>query len=114
MHIKIKGDVLMSNAVFYVSFKLKKEASVPDFLRAAEKLNDEYMSKQKGYISWQQLVDGETWADIVNFETMEDAKRVANPSGENDLAEKFYSFINLSTCKVHLFSVERNYGKHGK
>ena len=37
----------MPNAVFFVSFKLKKGASVPDFLLAAEKLNNEYMSKWK-------------------------------------------------------------------
>ena len=33
----------MSKAVFYCSFKLKKGASVPDFLLAAEKLNNEYI-----------------------------------------------------------------------
>lgn len=99
----------MSNAVFFVSFKLKKGVSVPDFLLAAEKLNNEYMSKQKGYISWKQLVDGETWADFITFETMDDAQKVAEPCGTNDLAEKFYSFINLNSCKSHLFSVERSY-----
>ena len=99
----------MSNAVYYVSYNLKKGASVSDFLLASEKLNDEYMSKQKGYISWKQLLDGEMWVDLLTFETMEDAKRVSNPSGANDLATKFYSFINLNSCKVHLFSVERSY-----
>jgi len=99
----------MPNGVFFVSFKLKKGASIPDFLLAAEKLNDEYMSKQKGYISWKQLVDGETWADFITFETMEDAKRVGKSSNPNDLAEKFYSFINLSSCKAHFFTVEKSY-----
>jgi hypothetical protein len=99
----------MSNAVFYVSFKLKKGASVPDFLVAAEMLNNGYMSKQKGYISWQQLVDGETWADYITFETLDDAKTVAESNSPNELAEKFYSFINLNTCKAHIFVVERNY-----
>jgi hypothetical protein len=100
----------MANAVYFVSFKLKKGASVPGFLLAAELLNDGYMSKQKGYISWKQCVDGDTWADILTFDTMDDAKRVSNPSSTNDLAEKFYSFINLNSCKVHLFSVEKSYG----
>lgn len=99
----------MSNTVFYVSFKLKKGASVPDFLRAAEELNNVYMSKQKGFISWQQLVDGDTWADYITFETMDDAKKVAQPTEKNELAQKFYSFINMNSCKCHLFSVERNY-----
>src|SRR5215510_712243 len=99
----------MPNAVYFVSFKLKKGASVPHFLLAAEKLNNGYMSKQKGYISWKQLNDGETWADLITFESMKDAKKVSQPSGTNDLAEKFYSFINLSSCKSHLFSIEKEY-----
>ena len=99
----------MSNTIFYVSYKLKKGASVPNFLHASEKLNDEYMSKQKGYISWQQGLDGETWADLITFETMEDAKRVEESTDPNELAENFYSFINLMSCKTHFFSVERSY-----
>jgi len=99
----------MPNAVFFVSFKLKKGASVPDFLLAAEQLNNGYMSKQKGFISWDQLVDGDTWADVITFETMDDAKKVAQPSGPNDLAEKFYSFINFNSVRQHLFSVEKSY-----
>ena len=100
----------MSNAVFYCSFKLKKDASAPDFLLAAEKLNNEYISKQKGYISWKQLVDGDTWADFITFETMEDVKKFEADSGNaGELAQKFYSFINLNSCKVNYFSVERDY-----
>jgi len=99
----------MSNAVYFVSYKLKKGASVPDFLLASEKLNSEYMCKQKGYISWKVLNEGETWVDLLTFETMEDAKRVSQPSETNDLAEQFYKFINLNSCKSHIFSVERSY-----
>ena len=99
----------MSNAVYFVSFKLVEGASVSGFLLAAERLNNEYMSKQKGYISWKQLVEGEMWVDLLTFETMEDAQRVSNPSGTNALAEEFYSFIDLESCEVHLFSVEKSY-----
>jgi hypothetical protein len=100
----------MSHAVFFVSFKLKKGASVPDYLLAAENLNNDYISKQKGYISWQQLVDGETWADYITFETMADLKAFEENSGNSgDLAKKFYSFINLNSCKTHYFTVERSY-----
>jgi hypothetical protein len=99
----------MSNAVYFVSYKLKNGVSVSDFLLASEKLNDGYMSRQKGFISWKQLLENNMWVDLLTFETMDDAKKVSNPSGTNDLAEKFYSFINLNSCKVHLFSVERSY-----
>lgn len=51
----------MSQGVFSCSFKLKKGASVPDFLLAAERLNNEYISKQAGYLMettcrWRYLV----------------------------------------------------------
>ena len=101
----------MCNAMFYCSFKLKKNASVPDFLLAAEKLNNEYISKQKGYISWQQLVDGDTWADCITFETLEDVKKFEADSGNaGELAQNFYSFINCNSCKVNYFTVEKSYG----
>ena len=99
----------MSNAVMFITFNLVEGASVPDFLLAAETLNNEYMSKQKGYISWKQLVDGETWADLITWETMDDAKKVLESDSPNASAEKFYSFLDMPSCKVQLFSVERNY-----
>jgi len=100
----------MSNAVYYVSYKLKKGASVPDFLLAAEKLNNEFISKQKGYISWKQLFDGKTWADVCTFETMDDLNNFKEVSSKpSELAKKFYSFMNLFSCKEHLFSVEKSY-----
>lgn len=99
-------------AVFYCSFKLKEGASVPDFLKAAEDLNNGHISKQKGYVSWQQLADGDTWADFCTFETMEDVKTFeANSATPGELAQKFYSFINFNTLKHHYFSVERHYKK---
>jgi len=102
----------MPNAVFYVAYKLKKGASVSDFLQASKELNDGYISKQKGYISWKQLVDGDTWADFCTFETMEDVKNFedgANAGGGGELSQKFYSFINLNSCKCNYFTVERSY-----
>jgi len=97
------------NVVFFNSYKLKKGVSVSDFLLAVDKLNNEYISKQKGFISFNLMVDGETWADSSVFETMEDVKRFAESNEPNELAEKFYSFINLNSCKSHFFSVERSF-----
>lgn len=101
----------MSKAVFYCAFQLKTGASVSDFLRASKQLGDEFISRQRGYISWQQLKDGDTWADFIMFETMEDAKQFqANSEHAGEPAEQFFSFIQLESCKVHLFGVEASYG----
>ena len=100
----------MSNAVYFVTYKLKKGASVSDFLQASEKLNNEHISKQKGYVSWKQLYDGKTWADMCTFETMDDLEAFKEASSNpNELAKKFYSYINMLSCKVKFFSVERSY-----
>lgn len=100
----------MSNAVFYCSFKLQKGTSVPDFLFAAENLNNSYISKQKGYISWKQLVDGDTWVDFITFETVADVKAFETNAGNaGELAEKFYSFIDLNSCTQNCFTIEKSY-----
>ena len=101
------------NAIFFCQFKLRDGASVPEFLAAAKKLNDEHISKQKGYISWKQLNDGNTWVDICTFETMEDVKTFEANSGANpnQLALNFYSFINMPTCKVRYYTIEVEHGK---
>lgn len=99
----------MSNVVLFISFNLVKGASVPDFLQVSEKLNDEYMSKQKGYISWKQLVGSEGWVDLITWETMADAEKVLQPGITSALLEEFYSFIDPESCDVHLYSVEKSY-----
>ena len=99
----------MKHVVMMITFKLKKGASIEDFLLASERLNDEYMSKQKGYVSWKQLNDNDTWVDFLTFETLEDAKAVENNPNPCDSALRFYSFLNCSSCKVQYFTVEKSY-----
>ena len=101
----------MSNAVFFNSYKLKKGASVPDFLKAVEILNNEHISKQKGYISWQIYSSENEWADMLTFETMEDVKTFEENSAAapSELALEFYSFINLMSCKSRYLTVEKSY-----
>ena len=99
----------MSNAVMIISFNLAKGASKSDFLLAAEKVNNEFLSKQKGYISYKQLVDGENWVDLLTWETIEDAQNAMEVGGMNDANLKFFSFLDGESVKVQLFTVERSY-----
>lgn len=105
----------MPNAVYFNSYRLKKGSSVPDFLLAVEKLVNEIASKHKGYISFALFVDGETWADYSIWETMDDlnafvaAAEAASASGTNELAEKFYSFLNFNSCRSYHFTVKGSF-----
>ena len=94
----------MPKAAFFNSYKLREGASVPDFLLAVEELT-EHTSKVNGCISFNLYADGEVWADLSTWETMDDAKNFASSGGPKDLAEKFYSFIDFDSCKSHFFEV---------
>jgi hypothetical protein len=110
--LKSERGIIMSNAVLYCSYKLKKGASISDFLLAAEKLNNEYISKQKGFISWKQAVDGKRWADFITFETMEDLNNFKEASrNPSELSKKFYSYMVLNpfSFKMHTYSIEKSY-----
>ena len=99
----------MPNALFFNTYKLKKGSSVPDFLLAVDNLIHEYASKQKGYVSFMLMQDGDTWADCGVFETMEDAKSFENPGSVNEYAGKFYSFLNFNSCKSNIYALEKEY-----
>lgn len=99
----------MPNAIWFISYKLKKGASVEGFLLASEKCHDEVLSKQKGFISWEVLRDGDTWVDLVRWETAGDAKKGEAAGADNPAAREFYSFINMNSCKLQLYSVEKSH-----
>ena len=101
----------MSNAVYTNAYNLKKGVSVPDFLLAVEQLINEHVSKQKGYVSFQLLSYGEAWRDYLMFETMDDliAFEESSRNNRNELAEKFYSFLNFFTMQSNVYSVKVSY-----
>ena len=95
----------MKKCIFFNSYELKKGVNIDDFLAAAKQLDNEHISKQKGYISYEIAVDGENWADFTIFETLEDARDFVGVSDPNDVSEKFYSFINFNSCVTRFFEV---------
>jgi len=95
--------------VWFISYKLKEGASVEEFLAASEKCNNEVLSKQKGFISWDVLRDGDTWVDFVTWETLEDAKKGETAGGGNPAANDFYSFIDFKSLKQQIYSLEASY-----
>jgi len=99
----------MSHAIWFISYKLKKNAVEDDFLLASEKCHNEVLSKQKGFISWDVLRDGDIWIDLVKWETAEDAKNGETAGANNPAAHAFYSFINMNSCKLQLYSIEKSH-----
>jgi hypothetical protein len=79
-------------------------------LLASKKCHDEVLSKKKGFVSWKVLADGDTWVDLVTWETMEDAINGEKDDGTpHPAALEFYSFIDSESCKTRMFSVEKSY-----
>jgi len=98
----------MSNVVYSNTYKLKNGASVAEFLPAIEALLKEYISKREGYISSRLLSNGDEWTDSVTFETMDNLNAFLEEAkkGGNELANKFYSFLDFATCKTTVYTVE--------
>jgi len=99
----------MANAVWIVSYQLNEEASAEDFLVASQKCYEEIFIKQKGFISWDVLRDGETWIDLLKWETIEDAKNGQTKANENPIAHDYFEFINMSSVKLQTSFIERSY-----
>ncbi|MCL2703583.1 MAG: hypothetical protein FWE91_08270 [Defluviitaleaceae bacterium] len=99
----------MSNVVMFISFNLADGASEQEFLLASEKLHSEFISKQKGFISWKQLIEGGLWADLLTWESMDDANNAFEASGTSALTREFFSFIDEKSVKTHLFTVKKEF-----
>ena len=100
----------MKKVVSFHTYKLKDGVSVPDFLLAVEKLIKGHVSKQKGYVSFQLLAEGDTWADSVTFETMDDFNAFLET--ENQMVaemEKFGSFLNFDTVTNNTYSIVKSF-----
>ena len=98
----------MSNVVMLLSFKLKNDVSVQDFLLASDKTQNEYLSKCKGYVSRKLFVNDETWTDLVFWETMGDAEKAMSASEENASVKGMSSMI-AEIIQYTLAPLERNY-----
>ncbi len=99
----------MSKAIWNFSFKLKKGVTQEDFIKATEKLHDEIISKAKGFISWEQYLQNDTWTDLVSWETLEDANNGTTVAEGSDLAKNFYSMIQMNTCKALISTFVKKY-----
>jgi len=102
----------MSNIVEFQSFKLKKGVSVSDFLLASDKFNNDFLSKQKGYIAYQVLSKGDTWYDFLAWESAEDIQTATQAyiAYEAETDRHYISFIDEDSRSelLHL-QLEKSY-----
>jgi hypothetical protein len=96
----------MARVHIYHSYKLKGGKSEQDFLRVAEKFSNDSSLKTKGFVSWTLLKDGDMWADILVYESMEDFKNATGSIHKNPLVHELGSFFDISSIIEHRFTVE--------
>lgn len=101
----------MNKAIEYVAFRLKKGVTVEEFIPVSDKFNEEFLKKQRGYISRRILQDGELWADLVLWETADDHLNAMESSKQDAAAGEYLSMLNLSAkgSSYHLFSSVKSY-----
>ena len=91
-----------------ISFKLKDGVSKEDFLAASDKIQKDYLSKCKGFISRQLMIIDDLWTDWVIWATVPDAENSMAKSEENKSAKAFTSLIG-ETVEYQLYPLERAY-----
>jgi heme-degrading monooxygenase HmoA len=99
----------MKPKVLYLNtYKLVKGAGIPAFKQAVTRLIDENFKKCKGFISFKLLSQDNDWADVSEWETMEDYNAFLREAERNpsEAALSFYKFINFNTCKSRVYTVE--------
>ena len=99
----------MSNAIMFISFKLAAEVSALDFTKASEKMHREFISKQKGFISWKQLIDGDKWADLVTWETTDCAKNAMAASYNDAASGEFFALLDMESVNAQLYEVRSSF-----
>jgi len=91
-----------------ISFKLKDGVSTEDFLAASDKIQEQFLSKCKGFINRQlMLIDG-VWTDWLIWETLPDAENSMRQSYENESTKEFFLMIS-EVIEQGLYPLERSY-----
>ncbi|MGM0123730.1 hypothetical protein IGI37_001104 [Enterococcus sp. AZ194] len=99
----------MEKAAWMISFKLKDGVTKEDFIEATRRLHDNVLSKQKGFISWEQWLDKDTWTDFVVWETIEDAQSAMTAGSGKEEAKQFYAMLQMKTCSMTTSTFVKKY-----
>ncbi len=97
----------MSKKVMMCSFELAEGVSIPDFSAAAEKINNEFISKEKGYISWQQFVNWNKWIDLLTWESIEDLNNFEQASCNTPIAGEYFKFLKEDSIEMEVYDLTK-------
>ena len=99
----------MSNVVEFVTFKVKEKVTEQQLLKASDECNTGFLALQKGYIYRKFMKKDDTWADMVLWETMEDAMNAANAAPQYPAASPYFECIEENSCIMQHWNVEKSY-----
>ena len=101
----------MSKILEFPSFTLKDGVIVDDFLTITQMFNDEFLVKQKGFISHKLLTKGDVWYQIVIWASMAEMEDAFKSIYESEAAAKFIECIDQigSDDEIPLFSIVKEY-----
>jgi len=91
-----------------ITFKLKDGVSPEDLLAASDKIQENYLSSCKGFITRQLMVIDGLWTDWIIWETLPHAKNSMKKSEENEAAKAFTSLVG-EIIEYSLYPLERSY-----
>lgn len=98
----------MSYVVELALFKLKEGVREEDFLHVSDKFQKGFIKLQKGYIKRELLVSGQTWADYIVWETMEDAQNAAAAFRTDKYAIEYMGCFQQSSVSLNHYLVLSN------
>ena len=104
----------MSKVVEICLFKINEGVTEEHLLGASDLFNESFLAKQKGFISRQFAKDGDTWSDVVLWESMEDAmnavKAFEHALTVEDPAVMTYGLcINEEDCTMQHLTIVKSY-----
>ena len=92
------------------AFKLVAGADETEFLKASDRVQEEYLSKCRGYVDRKLIKDSEgNWRDVVTFQTSDDAENAAKGFATQPSTKEFEGMIDLKSAKMMHFELTKEY-----
>lgn len=84
--------------------------SEEEYLKTSQRVHDNFISKQKGFKSWEILKDnGGLYIDLLHWKTLKDAQKAAKLFMEHPIAEDFMKCFDMESLSMQHFEVIKRY-----